>query len=347
MEVDSPHRRWRARSFNQYTASLRYWWVNQNQIFRHEVPGGYLWSPKRNRNGRLNPFYEFMKEVSPGDIIFSFVDTKISAMGVAVSHAYEAPKPLEFAEIGANWDLIGWRVDVSFTVLKQPIRPVENIERLRPFLPTKYSPLQAKGDGLQGVYLTSLAEGLAGQLVDIIGTEARAVIQNWRVAETAPNMILVGQVEWEEHQLEQLRAAPGMAETEKQSIVMARRGQGLFRSRVSLIERKCRLTGTTNLEYLRASHTKPWRDATNEERLDGENGLLLTPDVDFLFDRGFLSFEDNGKVLLSPVADILSIERMGIKDSMLNNVGAFSSGQRRYLEFHRENIFLESKVAAG
>jgi putative restriction endonuclease len=326
---------------------MRYWWVNQNQTFRHEVPGGYLWSPKKNRNGRLNPFYEFMKEVSPGDIVFSFADTKIPAIGVALSNAYEAPKPLEFGQVGAYWDVIGWRVNIQFTGLNNQIRPVEHIERLRPFLPAKYAPLQPNGDGLQSVYLTTVNERLAAQLIDLIGTEAHAVVQNWGIADTTENLVLVGQAEWEEHQIDQLKASPGINETEKKAIVLARRGQGLFRTRVSLIERKCRLTGTTNLEYLRASHTKPWRDATNEERLDGENGFLLTPDADFLFDRGFISFENSGQVLVSPVADMTSIEKMGITPSMLQNVGAFSTGQRQYLEFHRESIFLEAKVSVA
>jgi predicted restriction endonuclease len=152
-------------------------------------------------------------------------------------------------------------------------------------------------------------------------------------------------VEWEEHQLEEVKAAAQIEETEKSAIVMARRGQGLFRAHVASIENKCRITGTTNLEYLRASHTKPWRDASNEERLDGENGFLLTTDADFLFDRGFISFEDAGKVLVSTVADMASIKRFGITESMLQNVGAFSTGQRKYLEFHRESIFLEAKVS--
>jgi len=51
---------------------MRYWWVNQNQTYSHEVSGGYLWSPKRKSNGARNPFYESMREVSPGDFIFSF-----------------------------------------------------------------------------------------------------------------------------------------------------------------------------------------------------------------------------------------------------------------------------------
>ena len=65
------------------------------------------------------------------------------------------------------------------------------------------------------------------------------------------------------------------------------------------IERACRITGVTREEHLRASHCKPWRDSSNEERLDGENGLLLTPNADHLFDRGFIGFEDNGDVRVS------------------------------------------------
>ncbi len=64
---------------------VRYWWVNQNQTYRHEIAGGYLWSPKRKQNGQRNPFYEFMREVSPGDVIFSFSDTRIAALGIARS----------------------------------------------------------------------------------------------------------------------------------------------------------------------------------------------------------------------------------------------------------------------
>jgi putative restriction endonuclease len=60
------------------------------------------------------------------------------------------------------------------------------------------------------------------------------------------------------------------------------------------IERCCRITGVNNLAHLRASHCKPWRDSNNEERLHGENGLLLTPTIDHLFDRGFISFENAG-----------------------------------------------------
>lgn len=92
---------------------MRYWWVNQNQTFRQELAGGYLWSPKRNANGGRNPFYESMREVAPGDLIFSFVDTRIPAIGIAKSYCWECPKPTEFGSAGRNWENIGWRANVS------------------------------------------------------------------------------------------------------------------------------------------------------------------------------------------------------------------------------------------
>ena len=83
------------------------------------------------------------------------------------------------------------------------------------------------------------------------------------------------------------------------------------KDRVSKIETKCRITGVENPVHLIASHCKPWRDSTNEERLDGENGLLLTPSIDHLFDRGFIGFEDNGKLIISPVAHQPSLQAYG------------------------------------
>jgi len=101
---------------------MRYWWVNQNQTYRHEVQGGYLWSPKRNANGARNPFYESMREVAPGDLVFSFMDTRILAVGIAQSYCWESPKPLEFGNAGQNWENIGWKVQVNFTELARRSR---------------------------------------------------------------------------------------------------------------------------------------------------------------------------------------------------------------------------------
>jgi hypothetical protein len=123
--------------FQKDCGNVRYWWVNQNQTYRQEIDGGYLWSPKRNANGARNPFYEFMREVAPGDLVFSFVDTRIVAIGTVASYCYESPKPTEFGGVGLNWEAIGWRVRVNFVSLLNKIRPKDHIDLLRRVLPSR------------------------------------------------------------------------------------------------------------------------------------------------------------------------------------------------------------------
>jgi putative restriction endonuclease len=163
---------------------MRYWWVNQNQTFRQEIDGGYLWSPKRNANGARNPFYESMREVSPGDLIFSFVDTRIVALGIAKSYCWECPKPAEFGSTGEYWENIGWRVTVSFSTLLHRVRPKDHMAILTSLLPSRYSPLQLNGNGNQALYLTEIPQDFAEVLVGLIGEEARALLS--KPVEAAP-----------------------------------------------------------------------------------------------------------------------------------------------------------------
>lgn len=122
--------------------------------------------------------------------------------------------------------------------------------------------------------------------------------------------------------------------------IRARRGQSLFRFRVFQLESACRLTGVARPDLLIASHIKPWRLCeTTHERLDGANGLLLTPHVDRLFDRGLLAFADDGEVLRSPALPADDLRRLGLAEACARNVGAFSERQRAYLAWHREVVF--------
>jgi putative restriction endonuclease len=324
---------------------MRYWWVNQNQTFRQEIAGGYLWSPKRSANGARNPFYESMREVSPGDLIFSFANTRIAAIGVARSYCWECPKPTEFGSVGGNWENIGWRVNVSFSKLLNAVRPKDHMEVLRKVLPDRYSPLQANGNGIQSIYLTELSRDFAEVLGGLIGEEARSLMKATEVGALIENgRIITGDDLdlWENRLEEQIEADGSVKETEREAIVRARRGQGLFKQRVMQIETRCRITGVDNPNYLLASHCKPWRDSSNEERLNGENGLLLTASIDHLFDRGFIGFEDSGNLIISPVAHRPSLQRMGVETERAINVGPFTDGQRDFLNFHRASVLLKA-----
>lgn len=321
---------------------MRYWWVNHKQTFRHEFEGGYIWSPKRKRDGSRNRHYDFLREVIPGDVVFSYADAAIQGAGFAVSYCYTCPRPAEFGHIGEAWDIVGWRVDVQFQRLGSPVRPKQHLTALRSLLAQEeYSPLRLTGDGLQHVYLTEISTALAQALLGLAGTTAQ--IFRDPVLHDSPTFNverqLVGQQEWED--VEQRRiAAQGLPSTTREALICARVGQGLFKERVARHERACRITFVDNPAHLIASHIKPWRESSNEERLHEGNGLLLTPTADHLFDRGFITFEDNGALAISPVADAISLRRMGIDPARPPRPMSFNSDQKHFLSHHRREIFL-------
>jgi len=115
--------------------------------------------------------------------------------------------------------------------------------------------------------------------------------------------------------------------------------QRLFRERLIGVEKGCRLTGIEDLRFLRASHIKPWADSTHSERVDGENGLLLAPHADLLFDRGWISFSATGRLLVANDLPSDVQGRIGLKLEGVPRWGAFSSRQLSYLEFHRDVVF--------
>lgn len=233
---------------------MRYWWVNQNQTYTAEINGGYIWSPKRNKNGARNQFYENMREVSPGDVIFSFRKQQISDFGIALSNCYEAPKPDEFGSTGSYWENTGWRVDIRYQKLPMPVRPKQHIETIRPYLPEKYSPLQWNGDGLQSVYLASLPKALVEVILEILAEHGNRLPASSVVATDETGVSIRTQMEDQrQREVEHL----SISETEREAIVKSRRGQGLFRDRVQDYERGCRISGVTDMRFLIASHIKP------------------------------------------------------------------------------------------
>ena len=235
----------------------------------------------------------------------------------------------------------------NFTSLSNRIRPKDHIEVLRPLLTEKYSPLRLDGNGIQSIYLTEISTVLAEVLGGLVGPEWQSFAAS-SSASTSANLLQANDdLDFWEHRLElKVTSDASIPETDRQALIRARRGQGLFKQRVMQIERRCRITGVEKLVHLVASHCKPWRDSTNEERLVGENGLLLTPTIDHLFDRGFIGFEDDGTLIISPVADRPSLQRMGIETQRIVRTGPFTEGQKRFLDFHRCSVLLQMRRGA-
>ncbi len=130
----------------------------------------------------------------------------------------------------------------------------------------------------------------------------------------------------------------GISETERRALIQARLGQGCFRDRLmSYWSGKCAVTGVDIPELLRASHIKPWRLSDNCERLDPENGLLLTANLDAAFDRGLLSFSDSGAILFSMRLGAAAHDILGIKPGACLTK-PLSAKQKSFLEFHRKRV---------
>jgi len=313
---------------------MRYWWVNQNQTYRHEIRGSFMWSPKRNANDVRNQFYENMREVSAGDIVFSYCDTRIKAIGIATGTAQTGPKP-DFGAAGLNWSKEGWFVPVDYCTLNAQFRPKDHISILRAFLPAKYAPLQASGDGLQSVYLAAVPEPLANALIGLIGDAYWEAFSTITALQTMP--------EPSDEEAAATSDATLTGPTFREQIVRARRGQGVFRANVLLREGACRVTRVAEPRHLNASHIKPWRDASDTERLDGANGLLLSPHIDHLFDEGYITFSPGQELIVVPEVRDKLLDAWGIDAGV--RVGEFSREQNAYLEYHRFNVFRHALLA--
>jgi hypothetical protein len=307
---------------------MAYWWVNQGQTAEFEVEGDFLWSPKESRGGANNQHYTNMTLLNPGDIVFSYSKKMIRAIGVVQERARTSPKP-DFRLAGSNWSETGWLVTVLFKDIPLPIAPKDFIDQIRPKLPGKYSPLDKNGDGVQA-YLFAISDSLGEYLIALSKQDENELVLQ---------LHNFGEILDEEHERE-VTQRESVGPLEKEQLVKARRGQGIFRSNVKHFENACRVTGLRNTTHLVASHIKPWRKCTDSEKIDGENGLLLAHHIDHLFDRGFISFSDSGEILISPYLDKDVLKAWGINHS--KSVGSFTPKQAVYLEFHRNKVFRSS-----
>jgi putative restriction endonuclease len=306
---------------------MRYWWVNHGKTYEFEVPGDFLWSPKTQIDGSRSQHYDFMTEIEPGDFVFSHSEGKIRALGVAISPAYTSPKP-EFRTKGSNWSSTGWQVDVSFKELKEPFEPQKFFDEIKPLLPEKYSPMQSTGK-VQQAYLFEISQELFQVLLSHSDVKLTAL------GDLKPYLAIKDSQD-EIHEIE-ITQRVNIGPLEKENLVKSRRGQGIFKTNVKMIEKECRVTKLSDKDFLIASHIKPWKDSNDAEKIDGNNGLLLSPHIDKLFDSGLISFADNGDLLISSKLNLEVLKIWGIERKL--NAGGFSSEQKVFLKFHRENRF--------
>ncbi len=295
---------------------MAYWWVNQKQTFDRAVKAGYLWSPKTNVEGKTNPFYEHMTQVRPGDVVFAFANTRIRAVAVVNGVHYAKDRPDEFRKTDNEWRKDGWAVPVDYHLMEVPLKVSDHMAKIGPRLPGKYSPLKLDGKANQA-YLFPVPEAMATEPLALLNVDIDQ-LGDWQ----------------DEVSVKQIKEDNNIGETVRAQLINARVGQGIYRKSVSDIEKSCRVTGTSEPKFLIASHIKPWAKSTNDERLDGNNGLMLAPHIDRLFDRGYISFEDDGRLVVSSQLP----EAVRLKWDIVQKISnvPFSAAQVYYLNYHRD-----------
>lgn len=121
--------------------------------------------------------------------------------------------------------------------------------------------------------------------------------------------------------------------TTKKRLIDARLGQGRFRADVGdRWDGRCAVTGCAISAVVRASHIKPWSESTNRERLNPANGIFLAAHIDALFDRGLISFSNNGSMLLSPQIDLGERRRLRLPRPLRRKP---DREERKFFEYHR------------
>lgn len=143
----------------------------------------------------------------------------------------------------------------------------------------------------------------------------------------------------EERKLSEIISNKTISITEKQNLTLSRIGQGKFRNQLIEYWDGCSVTNLKKVNLLTASHIKPWSKSNNIERLDLNNGLLLTPNYDKLFDKGYINFNNNGFIVISKYLNLKDQEILNIDPN--SKIERLNNYHKEYLNYHFENCFIK------
>lgn len=139
-------------------------------------------------------------------------------------------------------------------------------------------------------------------------------------------------------EIEKIKENQHLSVTEKESIILSRRGQGVFRNNLIKYWDGCAISKCSLTDMLVASHIKPWKDSTNDERLDVFNGLLLLPNYDKLFDLGYLTFTSEGKAIYSKLLSKNDKYLFGLTSTL--SLCRIEEAHKTYLKYHNKYCFI-------
>ena len=130
-----------------------------------------------------------------------------------------------------------------------------------------------------------------------------------------------------------------ISETTRKAIINARIGQGVFKNELLKKYSRCIITNVDNKKLLIASHIKPWAVSDNQERISVDNGFLLTPTFDKLFDIGLITFDAKSRMIISQFVGKKNEERLNIRRNESYDL-KLNEQVMNHLEYHNDIIFV-------
>ncbi|HJQ57222.1 MAG TPA: hypothetical protein VJ890_09965 [Vineibacter sp.] len=294
---------------------MAYWWLNQKEDDYALLDEQDLIAiPRRDKLGRTNPSYPLAAEMRPGDIGFVFVNGELDGVFTVT-----APPEDDAIEMAPDFQRRPTRLaQVRFFGLAAPVRFEETSLRLRDALPAVESPLDPEAAG-KDTRLHRVVEPLAERLIAM-------------AADAEPMAASIGEA------LAEAISHSDLPEDTKTALIEARLGVGRFGDDVrNLWGGCCCATGAT-VEMLVSVHPiKPWVRASNDERLDPENGLPMLATWSLAFLSGLIAFDDDGAILLAADLPADEARKAGIDPGF--RLPIKGERQRFYLAWHRTHLF--------
>lgn len=299
--------------------------VMQGKTYQQEKDAGIIWSHKLDQAGNLQHSWERMRDVKQGDLVFHYVNGWIAAVSSVKANCVESPMPSCLQDQFPQ-NTAGYLVELEYHSLDVPLPIADHLEEIVPFFPVKYSAFQTNGQGNQG-YLYPCNDELTLVLFELI-SKTNIFMQDEEQLSLSIDSIVIQN----KHAL-----VPFIALTESKIKTKQRTGQTIFSEAIgSIWNHACPICGISLNDLLRATYAKPWKDCSEEERLDPYNGILLCCNHHALYEKGYITFTAKGNIRIS--------EKIAEQDHdhfFLNKAIHIPTApeHKNYFNWHKKHIF--------
>jgi len=278
---------------------MSFFWVNLGTSYKEVAKYQFLWAPaytlKEDGSKAVDAGWKHVPDVNKGDVIFCHEDGRVIYIAVAKTDAFRSERPDNRAY--DQWKKDGYKIEVYLEVLDVPISTTDFKETLIRLYNHRCSPklFDVNKRATQN-YMVSIPEGAGAFLLNEVGEVSLTIQEKIASAQSSKGKKKI---------------------TEREAIVKSRVGQGKFREEVlGLWGQACPLTGVDLPELIIASHILPWQLSNDDERLDKFNGFPLSPSIDKLFDKGYISFSNEGYMLINRQIPQEVIKALGIDSTV-------------------------------